>query len=74
MHKKHIHWYVLAIIVLAIVILPTGTPEDAFTTVPLLGVIGWKKYLVIIGITILVLALTYYLFTGDFKMAWKKYA
>ena len=59
MNYKIILWILVAIIVLAFIILPTGTPEDLITTVPLFGAVGWKKYLIIAVIAVSLLALAY---------------
>lgn len=58
MNSKTLLWIVVVIVVVAFIILPTFTPEDLVTTVPILGVVGWKKFIIIAGITILVLAFT----------------
>ena len=51
-------WWVLALIALALIVLPTGTPEDLFTTVLFIEVLGWKGYLLLaLATLILVFAL-----------------
>jgi len=37
----------IVIIVISLVVLPTGTPEDIITTAPILGAIGWKKFFIL---------------------------
>ena len=55
MRKKR---WVIALVILALIILPTGTPEDLVTTFVFLEVLGPFNYLILALITlILVLAL-----------------
>lgn len=44
--------YVLALMLL-IIILPTGTPEDIPTTVLIISVFGWKTYLLLACLAII---------------------
>ena len=55
----------LIVIVIALIILPTGTPEDLVTTVPIIGVIGLPSFVLLCAG---VLGLLY--FTG----VWNKFA
>lgn len=57
MNSKTLLWIVVIIVVLALIILPTFTPEDLITTVPIFGIVGWKKFAIIAGITLLILGL-----------------
>lgn len=57
MNSKTLLWIVVIIVVLALIILPTFTPEDFVTTVPLLGIVGWKKFAIIAGITLVILSI-----------------
>ena len=41
--KKYLFWLVL----LAIIVLPTGTIEDLFTTIPLINLLGIKLFLLV---------------------------
>lgn len=59
MSKKTLLWIVIIILVVAFIILPTATPEDLFTTVPILGAVGWHKYLIIAVIAIALAALAF---------------
>lgn len=34
-------------LILVIIVLPTGTPEDFITTVPIIGIFGWKIYVIV---------------------------
>lgn len=45
---------IILIILLALIILPTGI-DDIFTTIPLFMFLGLKKYLILSGITIILL-------------------
>ena len=38
---------VITILVLAFIILPTGTPEDIITNIPLIALIGVKAYIIL---------------------------
>lgn len=55
MKSKTLLWIVVVIIVVALIILPTFTPEDLVTTVPIFGAVGWKKFSIIATITLLTL-------------------
>lgn len=55
MSSKTLLWIVVVIVVLALIILPTFTPEDLFTTVPIFGALGWRKFIILAGITLLIL-------------------
>lgn len=57
MTDKKLIWIIIAVLIIAWIILPTGTPEDLVTTVPLLGAVGWKKFLIIAFITLALLAI-----------------
>ena len=54
--KKH-HLLAAILFLIAFIILPTGTPEDAFTTVLFIKVFGLKAYayLFLLGLTALYL-------------------
>jgi len=43
------------IVVLALIILLTGTPEDLFTTVPLIAILGFNAHLLLVGIILVLL-------------------
>ena len=43
--------------VIALIVLPTGTPEDLFTSVPLLLFVGWKVFLILCAIALIALLL-----------------
>lgn len=45
------------LIVIALIVLPTGTPEDIPTTLAIIRVGGWKLYLLLAGIVILLLVI-----------------
>ena len=38
-------WVALALLALALIVLPTGTPEDLVTTVVLIDLLGWSGYM-----------------------------
>lgn len=57
MSSKTILWIIVIIVVLALIILPTFTPEDLFTTVPLFGALGWRRFAIVAGVTLLILGL-----------------
>lgn len=57
MNSKTLLWIIVIIVVLALIILPTFTPEDLFTTVPLFGAFGWRKFAILAGVTLLILGL-----------------
>lgn len=57
MSSKTLLWIVIIIVVLSLIILPTFTPEDLFTTVPLFGALGWRKFAIIAGVTLLIFGL-----------------
>lgn len=65
MSKKALLYIVIAIIVVAFIILPTFTPEDLFTTVPILGAVGWKKYLIIAIISIAFVLLAFVIINNN---------
>jgi hypothetical protein len=48
---------ILAILTAAIIfiVLPTGTPEDLFTTVPLIAILGINGYLFLLAIVLLII-------------------
>jgi len=48
---------VTLVVLLALIVLPTGTPEDLVTTVLFIQVLGWKTYLLIALITLLLILL-----------------
>ena len=50
---KSKHFIYLLIFVIAFIILPTGTPEDLFTTVLFIYFFGWKAYLLMALVVIL---------------------
>jgi len=55
MKKK---WFFIALLVLALVVLPTGTPEDLFTTLVFIEVLGvWGYLLLALVVLLLVLLL-----------------
>jgi len=45
----------LVLLGLAFIILPTGTIEDLVTTLPLIMVIGWKGYMVVVAVLLVVI-------------------
>lgn len=57
MNNKIFIWIIISIVLIALIILPTFTPEDLFTTVPIFGAFGWNKFLIIAGITLLLLGI-----------------
>lgn len=59
MTTKTLFYIIIAIIVIAFIILPTFTPEDIFTTVPILGAVGWHKYLIIALISIVLVIISF---------------
>lgn len=65
MTSKTLLWTIIAIVVIAFIILPTFTPEDLFTTVPLLGAVGWKKYLIIAVIAIVLVSLAFFIINNN---------
>ena len=44
---------VTLVVLLALIVLPTGTPEDLFTTILFMHVLGWKTYILLALITLL---------------------
>ena len=48
---------VTLVIILALIILPTGTPEDLVTTLVFIQLLGWKLYLIMAIITLILLLL-----------------
>ena len=50
--KAH-HLLILIVFIIAFIILPTGTPEDLFTTVLFIYFFGWKAYLLMVLAVIL---------------------
>ena len=55
-HGKHALLF-LAILVIAFIVLPTGTPEDLFTTVLFIYFFGWKVYLLMVLVVLLLVLL-----------------
>ena len=53
--KAH-HLLILIVFIIAFIILPTGTPEDLFTTVLFIYFFGWKAYLLMV-LAVILLAL-----------------
>lgn len=58
-------WTITLIILafLVVIILPTGTIDDSFTTIPLIALLGIYKYLILAGIILI-------LFLINFKKIW----
>jgi len=65
--KKVFSIVIISLIVLALIFLPTGL-DDAFTTIPLLALLGWKLYLIILFIIIVLLII----FFKHVKVMFKK--
>jgi len=38
---------VVTLVIIALIILPTGTPEDVFTSVPLISILGLQAYVLL---------------------------
>lgn len=56
-NNKIFIWIIISIVLIALIILPTFTPEDLFTTVPIFGAFGWKKFFIIAGIALVLLGI-----------------
>lgn len=54
---RKITFFFIALLLLVIIFLPTGI-DDAYTTIPLLALLGWKIYLVI-ALVVLILFLIF---------------
>ena len=52
MRRKH--WLVVLVTLAALIILPTGTPEDIPTTWVIIGLIGFKAYLLLALIVLVI--------------------
>lgn len=50
----------ILIFVFALIVLPTGTPEDAFTTVILVAVLGINGYILLAILALILLALAWH--------------
>lgn len=63
--KGRLAIFTLILIILALIILPTGL-DDVFTTIPLMFILGWKLYTVI-AIIMLIICLVFYGKIIEFK-------
>ena len=52
MRRKH--WLVVLVTLAALIVLPTGTPEDIPTTWVIIGLIGFKAYLLLALIVLVI--------------------
>ena len=52
MRRKH--WLIILVTLLALIVLPTGTPEDIPTTWLIIGLVGFKAYVLLAIIVLIV--------------------
>ena len=52
MRRKH--WLIVLVTLAALIVLPTGTPEDIPTTWVIIGLIGFKAYLLLALIVLVI--------------------
>jgi len=58
----------ITLLVIALIILPTGTPEDLFTSVPLIKFLGLRAYILLCLAILFFIYLNGYTFSEIIKM------
>jgi len=50
--------FLIGLTVLVLIVLPSGTPDDSFTTIPLIALLGWK-YFILVGIILVLFIINF---------------